>query len=84
MARASQNVYPMIRFGKQLAFIAMVLAILCVIPITVYNTLCPDDRAPEALAATMVLGTPVFAILSLVGLLIWALGEIRRADKRKP
>lgn len=76
----------MTKFAKTAAFITMFLAILCIVPVSLYNHYNPDGPEPVFYGSLMVIGTPVFALLSLISLLLWAIGEIRNesANRKSP
>lgn len=73
----------MTKFAKSAAFITMILAILCIVPVTLYNHYNPNGPEPIFYGTLMMIGTPVFALLSLISLLMWALGEIRKENARR-
>ena len=76
----------MTKFAKSAAFITMLLAILCIVPVSLYNHYSPNGPEPVFYGTLMVIGTPVFALLSLISLIVWAIGEIRKesVSRRSP
>lgn len=76
----------MTKFGKRLTFIAFLLALLCLAPVGFYQLFGSDKNIPLELGLLAVVGFQVFALLSFIGMTLWAIGEIRRekALRSKP
>ncbi len=68
----------MAAFGKRLTFIAFFLALLTLLPGGLDSLLGPDDGDALMLGLLVFVGFPFFSFLSLVGMLLWTWGEIRR------
>jgi hypothetical protein len=73
----------MIKLGKRIAIIAMLLALLCIAPIALYSAFGSEDGNPIGLGLLMVIGMPFFSSISVIGLGIWTVGEIRQARNQK-
>ncbi|MCK9504295.1 MAG: hypothetical protein M0Q95_08930 [Porticoccaceae bacterium] len=73
----------MIKLGKRIAIIAMLLALLCIAPIALYIAFGPEDGNPIGLGLLMVIGMPFFSSISVIGLGIWAVGEIRLGKNQR-
>lgn len=73
----------MVTFGKRLTFIAFALALLSILPMGLYSLLGPEDGNPLGLGLLMLVGFPLFSLLSLAGMLLWAAGEIRRRRQER-
>jgi hypothetical protein len=68
----------MAKFGKRLTFIAFLLALLCLAPVGFYQLFGSGKGFPVELGLLAVVGFQVFALLSFIGMTLWAIGEIRR------
>lgn len=71
----------MSRFGKRLMFIAFGLALLCLVPMALYQLFGPEDGNPIGLGLIMVIGFPLFSLLSFIGMVLWGIGIMR--DERR-
>jgi len=67
-------------FGKRLTIISVIMLALCVAPIMLYAAFGPADGNPIGLGLLAVFGWPLFASLTVIGLILWVAGWIR--DRR--
>ena len=64
--------------GKKITFIAFLLALLCLLPSGIYTLIYSAETLPIPLGMITIFGLPLFASLSFIGMIIWAISEIRR------
>ena len=64
--------------GKKITFIGFVLALLCLVPAAVDTLFGADDAIGVTAALIALGGFPLFALVSFIGMILWAVAEIRR------
>lgn len=64
--------------GKTLTFGGFVLALLCLVPAALFTLAGSGDTLPEAAGLVAILGFPLFAIVSFVGMILWTVAALRR------
>ena len=72
----------MIKLGRRLTFYGLLMALLCLLPMGLYSLFGPEDGNPLGLGLLMVIGFPLFSLVSFIGMLLWTFGEIKKADKQ--
>lgn len=65
--------------GKKITFIGFLLALVCLIPAAFYTFTGEITHLPSTPATIIIVGFPLFALISFIGMIIWAFEEIRRA-----
>ena len=63
--------------------ISFLLALLCLLPMGLYQLFGPENGNPVGLGLIMVLGFPFFSLLSVIGMLVWGYAEIRHPTVNK-
>jgi hypothetical protein len=67
------------KLGKRITATGFALAILCLLPMGLYSLFGPEDGNPIGLGLLMVVGFPLFSLVSVIGMAIWAVAELRQA-----
>lgn len=73
----------MVKFGRRLTIISVILLVLCVAPIMLYSAFGPADGNPIGLGLLMFFGWPVFTGLAVIGGLIWIAGNIKERRRSR-
>jgi len=68
--------------GKKLTFTGFLLALMCLLPTGIYMLVAGEEQTPSIMAKVTLIGFPLFALVSFVGMITWAFSEIRNAKKQ--
>jgi hypothetical protein len=69
--------YTLTKMAKWLAIVSALLAACCAAPLLLYAAFGPQGGNPIGLGLLMVFGTPFFAGLAGLGLVIWVIGRLK-------
>lgn len=73
----------MSRFGKRLMFIAFGLALLSLLPMGLYQLFGPEEGRAVAPGLIMLIGFPLFATFTFLGMVIWGIGIVRDEKRQR-
>lgn len=73
----------MSHFGKRLMFIAFGLALLCLVPMGLHQLFGPEDGKAVIPGLIMLIGFPLFATLTFLGMVIWGVGIVRDEERQR-
>lgn len=72
----------LIKTGRRITFISFALAMLCLLPVTIYKGYGMENDQWTTLGLAGILGFLLFSSLSCIGMLVWMAGEFRKGGNK--